>query len=123
MSDLVTGKTYKFKTLQDVYNVVPLDRIRECLGEMGELFEFMKLFIEILNESHKKKCISNGTVFEPIIVSLPEEMEWIDDGHQDISFVLNGEKINRSDFYRSVFKELDNKRNLQKGAAENEKPD
>lgn len=74
--------TYKFRTLQELVDVVPTDRIRDCMEELAICFASGKAGAEIAYEAAGVEPVGR-------IVEIPEELEWIDDGKGTIDLTMN----------------------------------
>jgi len=76
-----TPKIYKFTTLQELFDVVPAERMRECMDELAELFVSSKSHLETVAEALKLL----GRDVPDSLATLPTPMEWIDDGAREIT--------------------------------------
>lgn len=65
-------KTYRFRTFQEMVEVVPPDRISACLNNLGISSHFVADYISDV-------CKNNN------------DIEWVDDGSDEL--FLDGEKI------------------------------
>lgn len=81
---------YELKTLKDVFDKVPADRISDCLNELAISMIQAKAMQGIMD------CVSENKmpVFE-----WPESVEWIDDGKHEIGLSFY-ETCNKKEFLR-----------------------
>lgn len=64
--------TYKLRTLRDVFDTIPTDRIQLCMREIADGFIRAKQVCEVLNAAAE-------ALGEPAPeFRLPDELEWID---------------------------------------------
>ncbi len=82
-----TGKTYQFTTLQELFDVVPADRMRECFQELGEGLAPMKKVAEVTTAM--LKAMNPALEVPTSLAELPKPMEWIDDGKGEIRPTLH----------------------------------
>ena len=78
-----SGAIYKFRTIQEMVDRVPSDRIRECCEELGKILSAAKSTAEAVYFTAVDLARKEGKTFPPMpgrIIELPEEIEWIDDG-------------------------------------------
>ena len=85
-----TGKTYQFTTLQELFDVVPGDRMRECFAELGEALAPMKIVAETTAEA--LRLINPKFEVPSQLAQLPQPLEWIDDGKGEIRPTLHTEE-------------------------------
>ena len=69
-----TGKTYRLRTLADIINEVPADRMADCMMELSLVFIAAKLNIEALGGKAD--------------VGL-EVFDWVDDGKGELGYTLD----------------------------------
>ena len=74
-----TPKTYKFDTLQELFDTVPSNRMRDCMAELTEFFVSTKAHLEVVVE-----ILSDCEVPESL-ATLPTPIEWIDDNRGEIT--------------------------------------
>lgn len=79
-----THKTYRFRTFQELVDVVPSDRIRECMNELGELFAVAKGTVELTMAVAQDMGVELPDD-PPRIIELPDSFEWIDDGNRELT--------------------------------------
>ena len=73
--------SYKFRTFQELVDVVPTDRIRDCMDELKIVLSSAKAGAEIAYEAAGVEPVGR-------IVEIPEELEWIDDGKGTIDLTM-----------------------------------
>ena len=81
---------YELKTLKDVFDKVPTDRIGDCMNEIGVAMIQAKAMLGLMNIVAE----SETSVFQ-----FPESTEWIDDGKNEIG-VNFYETSNEKEFLR-----------------------
>lgn len=86
MNTSTEPKTYKFKTFQELVDVVPADRIRICMEEIGSLLANSKNIVETTWLLAKELAKQEGKSIEipKVFITVPEEFEWIDDNKREI---------------------------------------
>lgn len=65
---------YKLRTIKDIWDKVPADRIQDCLTELGIMMATNKGIAETMKE------ISKASNLPQIGWDFPEEITWTDDG-------------------------------------------
>lgn len=70
--------TYKFKTFQELVDVVPADKIGVCLSEIAEALATAK---EVALAGYAML----GVPAPASVIQLPTEFEWVDDGKGEIT--------------------------------------
>jgi hypothetical protein len=87
-----TNKTYRFSTFQELFDVVPSDRIEVCMGEMGKAFASAKAIWEMTKAVAEVMAEKDGVKLPEIDSTIPDVHEWIDDGNENVSadITLNG---------------------------------
>ena len=83
MSNNETPKTYKFSTFQQLFDRVPADKIELCFAEFGAAFAMAKKHLEIAAEA------TGINLDEVLKITIPDELEWIDDGKGEIKASLH----------------------------------
>lgn len=86
-------KTYRFSTFQEMFDIVPSDRIQDCLDELGTALATAKASTELI------AATAQALSKEPLPkmeVKLPEFLEWIDDHKQEIESTIN---LNGNDLF------------------------
>lgn len=89
--------TYRFSSLQELVDVVPADRIRDCMEELGKTFAVAKAETELITRTAyylAGKEYPKGTR----IIELPPVIEWIDDGKNECEATItlpSGEPVMR----------------------------
>lgn len=69
--------TYRLQTIADVFHLVPADRIKDCLSELGQILSETAA----LRDHIADQCKAAGIEIDLAqVVRLPEYIEWIDDG-------------------------------------------
>ncbi len=72
-----TGKSYRFATFQQLVDRVPPDRICACLDELGPILQSAAIAAEMVYDLA-------GMPRPPRLLTLPPELEWIDDGKRTL---------------------------------------
>ena len=85
----VTGKTYRFATFQEMVDVLPADRIRDCMDEIGAILGSAKATIELMTMLAQDKAKQDGKeITIPTtperIMGVPDFFEWNDDGKKEL---------------------------------------
>ena len=70
-----TGKTYRFSTFQEMVNVVPANRIRVCLEELGVLLAVAKQSVTMMAAQEGQELPEGEE-----LLKLKTPLEWTDDG-------------------------------------------
>ena len=81
---------YELRTLKDVFDKVPIDRIGDCMKEIGIEMIQAKAMLGLMNIVAE----SEASVFQ-----FPESTAWIDDGKNEIG-VSFYETCNEKEFLR-----------------------
>lgn len=81
---------YELITIKDIFEKIPLTKIKTCMGELTELLIQCKSI-----ESGIKSIAENMGVADSAFTKWPEPITWIDDGKGDITITaeLNGQHI------------------------------
>jgi hypothetical protein len=69
---------YKLKTLRDVYEQIPADKLHLCLREIADGMQHAKALADLLDAA-----VSATEPGARAHTFWPEECEWIDDGKED----------------------------------------
>ena len=75
---LAIRKTYELRTLKDVYEQVPLEKIELCMREIAEGMVLARKLVELMNAT--AKAIDKDAAPQDI---WPEACTWIDDGKEE----------------------------------------
>lgn len=75
--------TYELRTIHDIFDKVPSDRIQDCCRELGTLLAQTKALSELLEATAESMEISGDLDFK-----LPEFFTWTDDGKGEIDTVV-----------------------------------
>ncbi|GEM_PF-3372356 len=73
--------TYELRTLNDIFEKVPADRIQDCCRELGIGLAQMKATLELFLAGAEALGISP----EALGFQMPDHHTWVDDGMGDIS--------------------------------------
>lgn len=71
---------YRLRTIKDIFNKVPLDRIEDCMKELTTLLITSKGMCALVRESFS----TAAGVRLPKMHTLPEELVWDDDGKGEV---------------------------------------
>jgi len=83
----VTHKTYTFSTFQELFDRVPANRMEDCMKELAAFFADAKGIAETAIN------IGGGLFPEGMsLFTLPQELEWMDDGKREITMTLQDEE-------------------------------
>ena len=78
-----TNKTYRFRTFQELVDVVPAHRIPVCMEELASLLTVTTSTASVLYEMAKDLTGKDVPEADRRVL-LPEVLEWIDDGKRDL---------------------------------------
>ena len=94
-----TGKTFKIKTLQDIFSLPDADMMERCLKELTGIMISTRATADLLKHcaEHAAKQSGKEVKLPPDCIQWPEFCDWTDDGGlvgSRIGFVApNGEKL------------------------------
>lgn len=77
---------YQLKTLKDVFDKVPADRIKACMNELAIGMRQAKAMGDLLGATASH--IAGQDI--DCTPSWPEEIEWIDDGNGEVALKFQG---------------------------------
>ena len=82
---------YQFSNFQGLIDVVPPDRVRDCLMEMAEGLSVAALTADLTFTLAQSLAEKDGKKLErpDSILQLPEIMEWDDDGKREITIRMH----------------------------------
>lgn len=85
-----TFKEYKLTTIKDIFELVPADRIGDCMEELTTLLVQAKGMLGVIETAGEIL----GAKKEDIECLCPETFTWVDDGKGEIvsNFSVNGEE-------------------------------
>ena len=86
------SQEYELRTIHDIFDKVPTDRIQDCCKELGTLLAQTKGLRDLLEAAAESIEIPGELGFK-----LPEVFTWKDDGKGEIDTVVasNGEELLR----------------------------
>ena len=89
------SKTYEITTLQDIFDKVPADKIRECCAELGELLAATKATAEMMHAIASDAGVAMPGFGESFPLTYP--LKWIDDGKGEVAtrFTVDGDEVMR----------------------------
>ena len=84
---------YELKTIRDIYEKIPIDRIDDCLKELAIAIKQAKATIGLLKEVEKDISGKEPQVFADNNSRFPDVITWNDDGKGEIltHIVINNE--------------------------------
>lgn len=74
--------SYQLATIKDIFDKVPTDRIRDCMGELGVLLSQAAASRDLFAACAEELGLSRESA-EP---KLPEFFTWVDDGKGELTF-------------------------------------
>jgi len=83
-----TNLSYKFSTLQELVDLVPADRIKACMEELGTVMAAAKMSTELTWAVAKSLAEADGKELPPQpaqLLKLPTSFEWMDDGKRELT--------------------------------------
>jgi hypothetical protein len=76
------SKTYELTTIRDIYEKVPLDRIKDCCLELGEVLTQSRALTDAA------KGVADLMGVDPAI-QFPDPLVWVDDGEGHIQTTIS----------------------------------
>jgi len=78
---------YEFSTIREIYERVPIDRLRDCLSELADLL----IGAHEAEDRLRENFAADGKTFEGPVWTLGEPLVWIDDAKSDVDFTIKAE--------------------------------
>jgi hypothetical protein len=77
----MTAPKYELRTIKDIFDLVPADRIKDCCEELGSLLAQAKYQVQLVEAASE----ALGAPLPEGAFAFPDSVEWIDDGKQEIT--------------------------------------
>lgn len=72
---------YEIRTIKDIFEKVPADRIKDCCAELGILLTQAKFQLELVEAASE----ALGVPLAEGAFAFPDSIVWIDDGSREIT--------------------------------------
>lgn len=83
-------QSYRFSTFQELVDIVPADRISDCMTELGEILQAAKATAELTIAVAEDLARADGKKVQKCMsaITLPDAFTWRDDGKRELGATL-----------------------------------